>query len=60
MTVKDTDEQLVLMYRYLHNYTWEHIGKVLFADARTVRRWHKKAPETTKAPEHPIRITNGS
>ncbi len=60
MTVKDTDEQMVLMYRYLHNYTWERIGEVLFVDARTVRRWHKKAPETTKVPEHPIRITNGS
>lgn len=56
MTVDNTDEQMVLMYRYLHNYTWEQIGQVLFADSRTVRRWHKLALENLKVPEKPISI----
>ena len=42
-TVEDTDERMVLKYRYVHNYTWEQIGNELHADARTVRRWHGKA-----------------
>ena len=42
-TVEDTDERLVLKYRYVHNYTWEQIGNELHADARTVRRWHGTA-----------------
>ena len=37
-TVEDTDERMVLKYRYVHNYTWEQIGNELHADARTVRR----------------------
>ncbi len=56
MSVQNTDEQMVLMYRYLHNYTWEQIGQVLFADSRTVRRWHKQALENLKVPENPICI----
>ena len=48
------------MYSYLHNYTWEQIGEVLFADAITVRKWHKKVLETMKVPENPIRNTNSS
>ena len=42
-TVEDTDERMVLKYRYVHNYTWEQIGNELHADSRTVRRWHGKA-----------------
>jgi hypothetical protein len=30
--VPDTDERMVLKYRYIHNYTWEQIGNELFAD----------------------------
>lgn len=56
MSVKNTDEQMVLMYRYIHNYTWEHIGEVLFADSRTVRRWHKQALEKLNVPQNPICI----
>lgn len=37
--VPDTDERMVLKYRYIHNYTWEQIGMELCADARTIRRW---------------------
>ena len=41
--VSNTDERMVLRYRYIHNYTWEQIGDVLGADSRTVRRWHGQA-----------------
>ena len=54
--VEDTDEQLVLRYRYIHNYTWEKIGDELHADARTVRRWHNKALVHFRVPENPIKI----
>lgn len=53
-TVEDTDERMVLKYRYVHNYTWEQIGNELHADARTVRRWHGKALLHVVLPENPI------
>lgn len=56
VSVQNKDEQMVLMYRYIHNYTWEQIGEVLFADSRTARRWHKKALENLKVLENPICI----
>ena len=34
--VQNTDERLVLRYRYIHNCTWEQIGNELNADARTI------------------------
>ena len=55
-TVEDTDERMVLKYRYVHNYTWEQIGNELHADARTVRRWHGKALQHVILPENPITI----
>lgn len=55
-TVEDTDERLVLKYRYIHNYTWEQIGNELHADSRTVRRWHGKALLHVTLPEKPIEI----
>ena len=55
-TVEDTDERMVLKYRYVHNYTWEQIGNELHADARTVRRWHGKALQHVIMPEKPITI----
>ena len=54
--VEDTDEQMVLRYRYLHNDTWEKIGEILKADARTVRRWHDQALKHVVVPENPIII----
>jgi DNA-directed RNA polymerase specialized sigma subunit len=54
--VEDTDERMVLKYRYVHNYTWEQIGNELNADARTVRRWHGKALLHVVLPENPITI----
>lgn len=55
-TVEDTDERMVLKYRYVHNYTWEQIGNELHADSRTVRRWHGKALTHVILPENPITI----
>ena len=55
-TVEDTDERMVLKYRYVHNYTWEQIGNVLHADARTVRRWHGKALQHVILPDNSITI----
>lgn len=55
-TVEDTDERMVLKYRYVHNYTWEQIGNELHADARTVRRWHGSALQHVTLPENPISI----
>ncbi|MCH4007685.1 MAG: RNA polymerase subunit sigma-70 [Eubacterium sp.] len=54
--VENTDEQMVLRYRYVHNYTWEMIGTLLNADARTVRRWHGDALQHVKVPDDPITI----
>lgn len=55
-TVEDTDERMVLKYRYVHNYTWEQIGNELHADSRTVRRWHGKALQHVTLPENPTII----
>ena len=55
-SVKNPDEQLILRYRYIHNFTWEQIGNEMYADSRTVRRWHSKALQHVKLPEKPIRI----
>jgi len=55
-SVPDTDERMVLRYRYIHNLTWEQIGNELNADARTIRRWHGNALLHVVLPETPIKI----
>ena len=54
--VSNTDERMVLRYRYIHNYTWEQIGDVLGADSRTVRRWHGQALGHVTLPENLLTI----
>ena len=54
--VENTDEQMVLRYRYIHNMTWEQIGDELHADKSTVRRWHGAALQHVVIPENPIII----
>ena len=54
--VPDTDERMVLRYRYIHNLTWEQIGNELNADARTIRRWHGSALVHVVLPTDPIKI----
>lgn len=54
--VADTDERMVLRYRYVHNFTWEQIGDELNADRTTVYRWHNAALNHVTLPENPIKI----
>ena len=54
--VSNTDERMVLRYKYIHNYTWEQIGDVLGADSRTVRRWHGQALGHVTLPENLLKI----
>ncbi len=54
--VGNTDEQMVLRYRYIHNMTWLEIGDELHADKSTIRRWHGQALSHVILPENPIRI----
>lgn len=55
--VDNTDEQMVLRYRYIHNMTWENIADELHADSSTVRRWHNKALAHVVLPKNPIKIS---
>ena len=52
--VDNTDERLILTYRYLKNYTWARIGDELYADERTIRRWHDRALSHVVLPENPV------
>ena len=54
--VQNTDEQMVLRYRYIHNMTWGQIGDELKADESTVRRWHRRALASVIVPADPIVI----
>ena len=54
--VPDTDERMVLRYRYIHNLTWEQIGNELNADKSTIRRWHGSALTHVVLPADPIKI----
>lgn len=51
--ISDHDERLVLQYRYLYNWTWARIGEEIYADERTVRRWHNKALAHIVVPDNP-------
>ena len=54
--VSNTDERMVLRYRYVHNFTWEQIGDALDADRTTVYRWHNAALKHVVLPDVPIKI----
>jgi DNA-directed RNA polymerase specialized sigma subunit len=56
MLSTNMDERLVLTYRYLKNYTWTRIGDELYADERTIRRWHDRALSHVVVPENPTVI----
>lgn len=53
MELSDQDEILVLKYRYLYNWTWARIGDEIYADERTVRRWHNRALSHIRVPVNP-------
>ena len=50
-SVPNTDERLVLRYRYLQSLTWEEIAMRMHAGRMSVIRWHKKALEDVVIPE---------
>ena len=54
--VPDKDEQTVLRYRCLLNYTFEKIGDLMCADRATAFRWYSKALNHVEVPENPIVI----
>ncbi len=54
--VSDTDERMVLCYRYIHNLTWEEISDELNESVSTVKRRHKSALSHVVLPEKIIEI----
>ena len=54
--VDKPEQQAVLKYRYIHNYTWPMIGEMLNADRVTVQRWHNKAVSKITLPENVINL----
>ena len=50
-SVPNTDERLVLRYRYLQSLTWEEIAMRMHACRMSVIRWHKKGLEDVVIPE---------
>ena len=54
--VPDKDEQTVLRYRCLLNYTFEKIGDLMCADKTTAIRWYHKALNHVVVPEDAITI----
>ena len=54
--VPDTDERMVLRYRYIHNLTWEQISNELNESVSTVKRRHKAALSHVVLPENFIQI----
>jgi len=50
----DLNERMVLYYRYIGNESWQDIGKRLYVDERTVRRWHNKALAHVVLPDKPM------
>ena len=55
-SVPNTDERLVLRYRYLQSLTWEEIAMKMHMCNSSVRRWHDLALKHLKLPEKPIFI----
>ncbi len=54
--VPNTDESLVLEYRYMKNYTISQIAEALNTTQRTVMRWHKSGLEHVVLPKNFIKI----
>lgn len=54
--VGNPNEQLILRYRYILNYSWDKIADALNTSTRTVFRWHDNAINNAVLPNHPQRI----
>jgi DNA-directed RNA polymerase specialized sigma subunit len=52
--VEKPEHQMIMRYRYIHNYSWSKISNKLSADITTVQRWHNKAIAKIKLPENAI------
>ena len=55
-TVNNENYQMLLLYRYIENRTWEDIGSELGIGKTTAKRWHQEALEMIRMPENPIII----
>ena len=55
-TVDNDDYQMLLLYRYIENRTWEDIGSELGIGKTTAKRWHQEALGMVQMPENPIII----
>lgn len=52
--VDNPEQQAVLRYRYIHNYSWPRIADIVLVDETTVRRWHNKAIAKINLPKNAI------
>lgn len=48
--LESREEQLLLRYRYLDNFSWEEIGRMLCVSLRTVHRIHGSALQKFSVP----------
>ena len=55
-TVESDEYQLLLLYRYIEDLTWDEIGIALGIGKTTVKRWHQEALQKVRMPENPIDI----
>lgn len=58
--VDKSEQQAVLRFRYIHNYSWPRIADELGVDKGTVQRWHNKAIAKIILPETAIDLKNTS
>lgn len=54
--VDKNEYQMVLKYRYIHNYSWPRIADMLNVDSTTVQRWHNKAIGRITLPKNYINL----
>ncbi len=54
--MENSDERLVLEFRYIKNFTWPRIADLMYVDESTVRRWHNKALSHFVVPENATTI----
>ena len=58
--VDNPEQQAVLRYRYIHNYSWPRIADELGVDRGTVQRWHNRAVGGIILPENAIDFKSAS
>jgi RNA polymerase sigma factor (sigma-70 family) len=58
--VDKSEQQAVLRFRYIHNYSWPRIADELGVDRGTVQRWHNRAINKIILPENAIDLKKAS